>query len=74
MSSLVSAIFHPMEALDRWFDADGEGFDTFYPLTIFFAFGIWLVFERYQQMHNRPVPFEHRAPNVCVLECLSLIF
>ena len=64
MSSLFSAVLHPMEALDKWFDADGDGVDFFYPLTLFFAFGIWLVFERHQQMHNRPIPFEHDAPPV----------
>jgi hypothetical protein len=66
MSSFLSAILQPMEeALDRWFDSDGQGVDFSYLLlTIFFVFGIWLVFERYQRMDNRPIPFEHRAPDV----------
>jgi hypothetical protein len=64
MSSLFSMIFHPVEALDRWFENDGDGVDFFYPLTIFFVFGIWLVFERYQKMHNSAVPFEWKTPEV----------
>ena len=42
---------------------DGPG--IFYPLSIFFALGIWLVFQRYQSMRNRAVPFRVRATEVC---------
>jgi hypothetical protein len=58
----MSVVFHPLEALDRWFEKDGNGVDIFYPLTLFFAFGIWLVFERYHRMHNSAVPFEWKIP------------
>jgi hypothetical protein len=36
-----------------------------YPLSIFFAIGIWLVYDRYQKMHNSPVPFSIVTPLVC---------
>lgn len=44
-------------------DAD-EGFGILYPISIFFALGIWLVFQRYHSMRNRAVPFRVRAPEV----------
>src|SRR2546425_523867 len=62
----MSFLLHPMDALDRWFADDGEGFDIFIPLSLFFAFGIWLVFERYNRMNNSAVPFECRIPNASV--------
>ncbi|PCH34198.1 meiotic sister-chromatid recombination aldehyde dehydrogenase [Wolfiporia cocos MD-104 SS10] len=42
--------------------ADDDGLDVFYPLTLFFALGIWLVFHRFQTVHNRAVPFRHPPP------------
>jgi len=65
MSSLLALLFHPVETLDRWFEYDGRGVEFFYPLTAFFAFGIWLVFDRYNRMHNSAVPFEWKTPDVC---------
>jgi hypothetical protein len=38
--------------------------DAFYPLTIFFAFGIYLVFQRYQIKYNTAVPFDFPSPEV----------
>ena len=43
---------------------DDEGLGIVYPISIFFALGIWLVFQRYQSMRNRAVPFRVRAPEV----------
>ncbi|KAH9947117.1 meiotic sister-chromatid recombination aldehyde dehydrogenase [Amylocystis lapponica] len=42
---------------------DDDGLDVFYLLSAFFALGIWLVFSRYQTIHNRAVPFRHPAPD-----------
>ena len=46
---------------------DDDGFGIIYPLSLFFALGIWLVFQRYNSMRNRAVPFRVRAPEVCLL-------
>ncbi|KIP11111.1 hypothetical protein PHLGIDRAFT_125015 [Phlebiopsis gigantea 11061_1 CR5-6] len=43
-------------------DYDNDGPGILYPMTIFFALGIWLVFQRYQSMRNRAVPFRIRVP------------
>lgn len=45
-------------------DYDYEGPGILYPISIFFALGIWLVFQRYQSMRNRAVPFRIRVPEV----------
>ncbi|TFK56634.1 Aldedh-domain-containing protein [Heliocybe sulcata] len=43
-------------------DYDEEGTDFVTPLTIFFALGIYLVFRRYQNNRNRPIPFRWPEP------------
>ncbi|KZT30800.1 Aldedh-domain-containing protein [Neolentinus lepideus HHB14362 ss-1] len=43
-------------------DYDDEGTDLVTPLTIFFALGIYLVFRRYQNNRNRPIPFRWAEP------------
>lgn len=45
-------------------DYDNDGPGILYPISIFFALGIWLVFQRYHSMRNRAVPFRIRAPEV----------
>lgn len=64
MNSILSFILHPFISLILSRDDDGD-VDIVYPLSIFFAFGIWLVYDRYQKMHNSPVPFVIAAPQVC---------
>ncbi|KAF9820013.1 hypothetical protein IEO21_01675 [Rhodonia placenta] len=45
------------------YSGDGEGgTDAFWLLTIFVALGIYLVFHRFQTVHNRPIPFRWPAP------------
>ncbi|KAF8232284.1 meiotic sister-chromatid recombination aldehyde dehydrogenase [Tricholoma matsutake] len=61
MNSILSFILHPFISLILSRDDDGD-VDIVYPLSIFFAFGIWLVYDRYQKMHNSPVPFVIAAP------------
>ncbi|RDB24175.1 hypothetical protein Hypma_008675 [Hypsizygus marmoreus] len=63
MNSLISVILHPLIPVNVGADDDDhKGIDVVYPLTLFFGLGIWLVFQRYQKMHNSPVPFEYPAP------------
>lgn len=67
MSTLISFILHPLITLNV-LDDDGEsGIDVFYLLSLFFGFGIWLVFDRYHKAHNSPVPFIYNAPAVCLI-------
>ncbi|KAF8638823.1 hypothetical protein AX17_001881 [Amanita inopinata Kibby_2008] len=62
MPSLIRIILRPLLPLSPGQHGEHTGIDALYFLTIFFATGIWLVYQRYQRMHNSPVPFEHRAP------------
>jgi len=64
MNSLISFVLHPLIPVNVGED-DEAGIDVVYPLTIFFAFGIWLVSHRYYMMHNSPVPFTVKTPHVC---------
>ncbi|EIW85451.1 Aldedh-domain-containing protein [Coniophora puteana RWD-64-598 SS2] len=60
-----SAIFHPLRTLNLWLenDANASVFDVVFLFSVFSAFGIWLVFDRYQRKHNNPVPFTWDAPD-----------
>ncbi|KIK03813.1 hypothetical protein K443DRAFT_676473 [Laccaria amethystina LaAM-08-1] len=64
MDALISLMNHPWVTGKIGGNHDSkEGVDAIvYPLTIFFAFGIYLVYERYQKKHNSPVPFEYNSP------------
>jgi hypothetical protein len=44
--------------------SDKRHIDSIYPLSIFFAFGIYLVFDRYQKRYNSAVPFHWTHPEV----------
>ena len=39
--------------------------EAVYPLSLFFAFGIYLVYQRYQIRYNVAVPFDFQSPEVC---------
>ena len=65
MNSLISFVLHPLIPVNVGEDDEATGIDVIYPLTICFAFGIWLVYHRYNKMHNSPVPFTVEAPQVC---------
>jgi hypothetical protein len=67
MPSFFYAIFHPLRTLNLWLDNDPNAsvLEVLYLLTVFSAFGIWLVFDRYQKARNNAVPFRHNAPDVC---------
>ncbi|KAK0474917.1 meiotic sister-chromatid recombination aldehyde dehydrogenase [Armillaria novae-zelandiae] len=60
MDKLMSLALHPLITLNIW--SDDGGIDVFYLLSLFFAFGIWLVFQRYQRAHNSAVPFKFTIP------------
>jgi hypothetical protein len=64
MNSIISFVLHPILPVNVGEDDEPAGIDVVYPLTIFFAFGIWLVCDRYYRMHNSPVPFNFRVPEV----------
>ena len=66
MNSILSFILQPFITLILSRDDDG-GIDILYPLSFFFAVGIWLVYERYQKMHNSPVPFSIVTPHVMMM-------
>lgn len=69
MSSLISWALHPLISLSLSSnddDDDHTGIDVVYPLTAFFALGIWLVFRRYQNANNSAVPFTMDPPAVCL--------
>ena len=63
MNSILSFILQPFITLILSRD-DDSGIDILYPLSLFFAIGIWLVYDRYQKMHNSPVPFSIVTPHV----------
>ena len=65
MDALISLMNHPYLTMKLGLGSDKRNIDALYPLTIFFAFGIYLVYERYQQTHNSAVPFAYNDPEVC---------
>jgi hypothetical protein len=79
MSSFRSLILHPLLSIGLWVEDDnGEGgIDIVYLLTGFFAIGIWLVVNRYQNKINGAVDFFVDPPDVCeslVRYCFSDFF
>ncbi|KAH9484084.1 Putative aldehyde dehydrogenase-like protein C21C3 [Psilocybe cubensis] len=63
MDTLISLMNHPYLTMKLGLNAESKrNIDAIYPITLFFAFGIYLVYERYQQTHNSPVPFECKFP------------
>ncbi|KAI0046626.1 Aldedh-domain-containing protein [Auriscalpium vulgare] len=63
MGALLSFLIHPFDTLRRRRNEFDEGNidDLLYHLTLFFAFGIYTVFRRYQNAKNKAVNF-HVAP------------
>ncbi|EAU88201.1 meiotic Sister-Chromatid recombination aldehyde dehydrogenase [Coprinopsis cinerea okayama7 len=65
MDRLIDLMNHPFLSTNLGRDVDDvpkAGLDPIYPLTLFFAMGIWLVYERYQKLHNSPLHFEISPP------------
>ncbi|KAF9484879.1 meiotic sister-chromatid recombination aldehyde dehydrogenase [Pholiota conissans] len=64
MDALINLMNHPYLTMKLGMDTDSQRkIDAVYPITAFFAFGIYLVFQRYQQTHNSPIPFEWNGPD-----------
>ncbi|KIM55169.1 hypothetical protein SCLCIDRAFT_1221313 [Scleroderma citrinum Foug A] len=74
MRSFFYVIFHPLQTLNLWLENDPNAsiFDVLYLLSVFSAFGIWLVFDRYQKARNNAVPFRHNPPEAADPEWKSL--
>jgi hypothetical protein len=66
MVSLVFVVLHPLNTINLWLEGDPEasGKDVLYLMTLFFAIGCWLVFNRYQKAVNSAVPFTWNGPDV----------
>ncbi|RXW21008.1 hypothetical protein EST38_g4856 [Candolleomyces aberdarensis] len=64
MDRLIDFMNHPyfITSMSRDPDEVSAGLDPKYPLTLFLALGIWLVYDRYQKAHNSPLPFEVTPP------------
>ncbi|KIY65379.1 ALDH-like protein, partial [Cylindrobasidium torrendii FP15055 ss-10] len=60
MSKVIHAIFHPLSSLGIW--PEEYVFDVAVVPTLFIAFGIWLVVQRYERAHNSPIVFRFRNP------------
>ncbi|KAG8681358.1 Meiotic Sister-Chromatid recombination aldehyde dehydrogenase, partial [Ceratobasidium sp. 395] len=53
--------------------AENEGFDIFIPLLLFTFLGIYLVYNRYHTIRNRPIHFAIPAPDASFINWRSLI-
>ena len=67
MPSLLRIILHPIVPVSVGDNDTHASLDAAVLLSLFCGAGIWLVYQRYQRMHNSPLPFEHRAPLVRIL-------
>ncbi|KAI0322987.1 meiotic sister-chromatid recombination aldehyde dehydrogenase [Amylostereum chailletii] len=65
MGSLISFLFHPFRTLrEHRNDFDDDNIDDLlYHLSLFFAFGIYTVFHRYQTARNKAKPFQINPPD-----------
>ncbi|KIY43606.1 Aldedh-domain-containing protein [Fistulina hepatica ATCC 64428] len=59
MSTLVTIILRPFLSLNS---ENGGKIGLVYPITVFFAFGIYLVFDRWQKINNSPIHFRYNIP------------
>ena len=67
---------HPYVTMKLGLGSDKRNIDTIYPISLFFAFGIYLVFDRYQKRYNSAVPFHWTHPEVsyvCFVQALSVL-
>lgn len=55
------------------FCSENEGIDIFVPLLLFTFLGIYLVYNRYHTIRNRPVRFSIPAPDASFINWRSLI-
>jgi hypothetical protein len=64
MDAIISLMLHPRLTTRLAAGSDSGWFDPIYPLTLFFAFGIYTVVQKYHKKHNSPIPFQHPVPDV----------
>lgn len=58
-------MLHPRLTTRLSADDDSSGwFDPVYPLTLFFAFGIYTVVQKYHKKNNSPIPLQYSIPEV----------
>ncbi|KAF9448906.1 ALDH-like protein [Macrolepiota fuliginosa MF-IS2] len=63
MDAIISLMLHPRLTTRFAANDDSSGwFDPVYPLTLFFAFGIYTVVQKYHKKHNSPIPFQYSIP------------
>ncbi len=66
MDALISLMNHPYLTMKLGLGSEKRNFDAIYPISLFFAFGIYLVVDRYHKRYNSAVPFEFTYPEVRV--------
>lgn len=64
MDALISLMNHPYLTMKLGLGSEKRNFDAVYPISLFFAFGIYLVVNRYHKRYNSAVPFEFTYPEV----------
>ncbi|KAH8833937.1 meiotic sister-chromatid recombination aldehyde dehydrogenase [Flagelloscypha sp. PMI_526] len=66
---------HPLTGINAWSDeykSSDDGVDVFYLLLIFFGLGLWLVFDRFQKMHDSPLEFPFTPPDAASAQWESM--
>jgi len=64
MDTLIALMNHPYLTMKLGLGSDKRNIDAIYPISLFFAFGIYLVVDRYQKRYNSAVPFGWTHPDV----------
>ncbi|XP_006458568.1 hypothetical protein AGABI2DRAFT_200309 [Agaricus bisporus var. bisporus H97] len=63
MDAIISLMLHPRLTM-RFANGERSGWlDPIYPLTLFFAFGIYTVIQKHHKKHNSPIPIQYSIPN-----------
>lgn len=67
MSCLISPLLRLVLAVFSDYEEDqieDSGVTAIYVVVVFFAFGVWIMFKRYDTIRNRAVEFEWIEPEV----------
>lgn len=73
MDALIALMNHPYLTMKLGLGSEKRNFDAIYPISLFFAFGIYLVVDRYHKRYNSAVPFEWAHPEVFIFAVLVTI-
>ena len=72
MDTIISLMLHP-RLTDKLASGNKSGWlDPIIPLTLFLAFGIFTVMQKYHKKHNSPIPFQYPVPQVRIHGLLLL--